>query len=306
MIYTITLNPAIDKIKYLEGNLEQEQNNRVKEKFIDLGGKATHVSAILQQLNKSNIALGFAGELNKQEFYEVLKIYNIRHDYIEVKNESVRESIVVINNSGGSYMITEKGPDIIEPDKNKLIKILKEQVKENDIIVIAGSPPPGYSSKDFRELIKVLRKNNAYIACDVAGKYLKVSLEEGVDFVKPNEHELETLYDGNEDLSEKFKKLTSKVKNAVCSLGGEGAMYMANGKIFRITPPKVKVKSDTGAGDAFVGGYIYALSNNSSIHERVKQGIIVSASKVQHHGSCQIDPAQFDFINKNTKILEVR
>lgn len=306
MIYTITLNPAIDKIKHLEGNLKQEQNNRVKEKFIDLGGKATHVSAVLQQLNEPNIAFGFAGELNKQEFYEVLKLYNVRHNYIEVKNESVRESIVVINNSGGSYMITEKGPDILKRDKNKLSKVLEEQVKENDIIVIAGSPPPSYSSEDFRELIRILQKNNTYIACDVAGEYLKVSLEEGVDFVKPNEHELEALYAGRENIMEKFKKLTSRVKNAVCSLGAEGAMYMVDDEIFKIKPPKVKVISDTGAGDSFVGGYIYALSNNYSIHERVKQGIIVSVSKVQHHGSCQIDPAQFDFINKNTKILEVR
>lgn len=87
MIYTITLNPAIDKIKYLEGNLKQEQNNRVEKNFIDLGGKATHVSAILQQLNQENIALGFAGDMNKEEFYRVLELYEIKHEYIEVRKD---------------------------------------------------------------------------------------------------------------------------------------------------------------------------------------------------------------------------
>src|SRR5699024_7998483 len=306
MIYTITLNQAIDKIKYLEGNLKQEQNNRVEKNFIDLGGKATHVSAILQQLNQENIALGFAGDMNKEEFYRGLELYEIKHEYIEVRNESVRESIVVINNSGGSYMITEKGPIISKLDKKKLSHILEDKVEGGEIIVIAGSPPPTYSLQDFRELIKILKRNSVYIACDVAGEYLKAALEEQVDFVKPNEHEMNDLYHGEEEIYEKFMKLSGRVKNAVCSLGSEGAMYMMKDAIYQVKPPKVDILSDTGAGDSFVGGYIYGVSQNYSTRDCVKQGIIVSASKVQHYGSCKIDLNQFNYIENNIEILEVR
>lgn len=306
MIYTITLNPAIDKIKYLENDLSREQNNRVRENILDLGGKATHVSAILQQLNEPNIALGYAGEINKKELDEVLKKYKVSHDFIKVKNESVRETIVVINNSGGSYMITEKGPFISQMYKNSLYEFLEENIKDEDIVVIAGSPPPNYTKEDYRQLLKILKKKNIFIACDVAGEYLTVSLEEEVSFVKPNEHELIQLFPETEGLLEKFIKLTAKVEDAVCTLGEAGAMYMTDRNLYKIEPPKVKVLSDTGAGDSFVGGYIYGVNRNYSVHERVKHGLIVSASKVQHHGSCQINQSQFKLIEDNIKTIEVR
>lgn len=305
MIYTITLNPAMDKIIYLEQDLTAEKNNVTKEKHVDLGGKATHVSAILEQLHTPNRALGFAGSQNKSELVSIFNRYHMSHHFIDIADQSTRESIILINNSGGSYMITEKGLIISNVEKEQIYHFIKEHIKTKDIVVIGGKPPRGFTADDFRYLIQQLKALNVYIACDVSQEYLKVAIEEKVDFVKPNEHEINELFPGNEPIQHKLKAICEHVPNAVCSLGSEGALYKLEDKFYKITPPPVKIKSDTGAGDAFVTGYIYGVYNNYSIAERMKWGIRCSASKVQHYSSCEINPADFRFIEKNLKINEV-
>ena len=39
MLYTITLNPAVDKVIEIAGTLEREQNNKIKKVLYDIGGK---------------------------------------------------------------------------------------------------------------------------------------------------------------------------------------------------------------------------------------------------------------------------
>lgn len=305
MIYTITPNPAIDKIVYLEGDLTPEKNNVTREKYVDLGGKPTHVSAILEQLGDTpNKATGFAGELNKAELVSIFDRYHMNHEFIDIADQRTRESIIVINDSGGSYMITEKGLKASDTDKEKLYSYIRENIQSGDIAVV-GKPAQGFSIEDFRYLLRLLKEQGAYVACDVAHEYLIVAIEEKVDFVKPNKHEINDIFPGDEPIEQKFNRVCENVPNAVCSLGSEGALYMLDNKFYQAVPPKVEVQSDTGAGDAFVTGYIYGVAHGFDVSERVKWGTLCSASKVQQFSSCQINKDDFDFIEKNIKTYEV-
>ncbi|MFD1415757.1 1-phosphofructokinase family hexose kinase [Oceanobacillus jeddahense] len=306
MIYTITPNPAIDIIVYLEGDLTHEKNNITREKYVDLGGKPTHVSAILEQLgDTANKATGFSGELNKAELVAIFDRYQMNHEFIDIAEQRTRESIIVVNNSGGSYMITERGLKVSDNDKEKMYAYVKENIRPDDIAVV-GKPAQGFSVGDFRYLIRLLKEQKAYVACDVASEYLNVAIEENIDFVKPNKHEINDLFPGDEPVHQKLNRICDKVPNAVCSLGSEGALYKVENTFYQVIPPKVEVKSDTGAGDAFVTGYIYGVANGYDVSDRVKWGVLCSASKVQHYSSCQINKDNFEFIENNLKIYEVR
>ena len=109
MIYTFTLNTAIDRIIYFEEELERKKNNKISHYLYDVGGKATHVSIILSQLGIDNIAAGFIGTEKGGLLKELLKEYNVKSEFI-VQEGKTRESFVLVDNSGkGSFMITEKG-----------------------------------------------------------------------------------------------------------------------------------------------------------------------------------------------------
>lgn len=305
MIYTITLNPAIDRIIRLKENLQLEHNNKTKQKHIDLGGKATHVSAILTQLGTDNLAMGFYGQNNRDELEVIFEQYNMDHDFHEILYQSTRESTVVINNSGGSYMITEEGLNVSENDIEKIYSKIREKVKTDDIVVIAGTPPKGFSPRNLMELIQILKSRQAYIAVDLSKEYLEEAIKAEVNFIKPNEHELNEVYTGSSSVVNKFKNISNEIEDALCTLGEKGVLFEDGGKVYQAIPPSVELKSDTGAGDAFVAGYIHALSRGLDKFERIRFGIQVSASKVQQYSSCLINIEDFEEINKNIQIIEV-
>lgn len=63
MIYTVTLNPAIDLVVRLDGPLQADAVNRAAGEEYVLGGKGINVSGVLAELGCPSVALGFvAGE----------------------------------------------------------------------------------------------------------------------------------------------------------------------------------------------------------------------------------------------------
>ena len=67
MIYTITMNPALDYVVDLP-NFKVNQVNRVIEEHIFYGGKGINVAVVLKELGFDSCCLGFVagftGELN--------------------------------------------------------------------------------------------------------------------------------------------------------------------------------------------------------------------------------------------------
>ena len=64
MIYTVTLNPAVDK-ELVVPALEMDTVLRSQEINIDYGGKGFNVSRMLDALGSPSVALGFAGGITE-------------------------------------------------------------------------------------------------------------------------------------------------------------------------------------------------------------------------------------------------
>ena len=60
MIYTITLNPAIDRTFWIQ-RIRDDVSNRILEEKSFAGGKSIDVSRVLKNLGIDNTALGFVG-----------------------------------------------------------------------------------------------------------------------------------------------------------------------------------------------------------------------------------------------------
>jgi Fructose-1-phosphate kinase and related fructose-6-phosphate kinase (PfkB) len=60
MIYTITLNPALDRTIWLD-ELKQDDTNRILKEEKYAGGKGIDVSRVLLNFGVPNVALGFVG-----------------------------------------------------------------------------------------------------------------------------------------------------------------------------------------------------------------------------------------------------
>ena len=190
MIYSITLNPAIDKILHVQGELTRGKNNRVFKRILDIGGKGTHVSVVLSILDTPNVCTGFIGENGKDVLYNLLKEYNVDPQFYVLENESVRESVIVMDETNtGSYMITEIGPAISQEQLNAFITDLTDKIKPDDLVVFSGNPSQRMSVEDYTKILKKVKEAGARIVVDASGDYLKAALEIHPVLIKPNQFE---------------------------------------------------------------------------------------------------------------------
>ncbi|WP_034551293.1 1-phosphofructokinase family hexose kinase [Carnobacterium funditum] len=300
MIYTITLNPAIDRLLFLEGTLIKGKNNRLQEIIYDLGGKGHHGSYAMSRLDVENQALGFCGTTNKRKLEKILSEKGINHNLVDVYGKATRESYVILEAGiSGSILITERGFQITNYDIELLNEQIESKVRTGDIVLIAGSLPPGYKLQDLEELLNLLKKTGCFIACDLSGEALKKAVDMEVNFIKPNRFEIQELLSSENTMLDNLKELAKKVEYVIVSQGSEGSICSHAGNFYQVTTPKVVAVNDTGAGDCFVGSFLSGLSLNRPLTECLSFASACAASKVQHNDSTT-------FSVKEAKILQKR
>lgn len=299
MIYTITLNPAIDHIIQVQGELTRGKNNKVNKSILDIGGKATHVSVVLSTLAMPNISTGFIGELKKEILYRLLREQKVNPQFYVLPDKTVRENYIVMDESNkGSFMITHEGPEVSNEQIREFVADLESKLKKDDIVVIAGNPSKKMSKSDFLYILKKIKSTGAKIVVDVSGEYLKVALEIEPTLIKPNQYEFSECIGGEpiesvEDCIRAYKQFNRKnIEYLVVSLGKQGSVLFHKNNVYIAESPNVETVNDTGCGDAFVGGLVYGFANNHSIERTLKFATAISASKAMQLTSSGFEVGQ--------------
>ncbi|CZQ98368.1 carbohydrate kinase pfkb [Trichococcus palustris] len=290
MIYTITLNPAIDRLLFIGEELVKRKTNRISKVTYDLGGKGLHGSYVMSKLKIDNLAMGLCGTNNKAALYDILTEKNIRHEFTEVADESTRECYIVLEEGvSGSTMFTEKGLVVSEFEKRNLLEKVRQKVTSQDMVLIAGSLPQNYLISDLEELLYVLKDSGCFIACDLSGEALLKAVEVGVHFIKPNEFELQEIVSKNQSLTENLEALSERVDCVIASQGEKGSFCQYQGEQFQVIAPKVEEVNDTGAGDCFVGAFLSMFYLKKPIEECLRFASGCAASKVKNNDSTSFD-----------------
>ncbi|MFD1449045.1 1-phosphofructokinase family hexose kinase [Oceanobacillus profundus] len=305
MNYTITLNPAIDRLIFLDEKMESRKTNRITDVAYDIGGKGTHGSYAMSKLGVKNIALGFIGGLNSDKFQRILDAKGITNGFTTLKGQATRECYVVIDHdSSGTTMLTERGVKLSRNDVDTFMTNLQKTVKAKDRVLIAGSLPQGFSLEDLKRMIRLLKEIGCFVACDLSGDALKLAVEIGVDFIKPNEFEVKELNRAEENIVTTLQILNQKIPYIVVSLGKDGSYCIHEGDVYRVKSPPVKEVNDTGAGDCFVGAFLSGLTKNYSIEETLRLASACAASKVMHNDSTTFNLDEVSDLKQQVEIIK--
>ena len=84
MIYTLTLNPAIDYVMHID-ELKKGEIMRSNKQSVLFGGKGINVSQVLSQLREKNVALGFAAGFTGMAICEGIKNEFTVPDFVFLK-----------------------------------------------------------------------------------------------------------------------------------------------------------------------------------------------------------------------------
>lgn len=121
---------------------------------------------------------------------------------------------------------------------------------------------------------------------------LSKELLELTDWIIPNETEFKEL-NGQLPTSDQILSSFRPGKNSIVTLGSEGAVLIAqDGAITRLSAPKTLAVDTTGAGDAFVGTFAFALASGNNPVDAMNLGIKVASLTVTRKGAQSSYPSQ--------------
>ena len=272
MIYTLTLNPAIDHIVRVD-RLELGETNRMHEESISAGGKGINVSKIFKNLDEESIALGYIAGFTGREVERLINEEGISSDFIKVENGFTRINTKIKGEK--ETEINGPGLDISEKETESLLNKIDE-IKDGDYLFLSGSIPSSIGDGFYAEIMEHLSSKDVIIAVDTTGQALKKTLEYGPKLVKPNLRELEYFFDveitDNKDIEKYSRKLQEMgATNIIISMGGDGAYFLSEeGDRMFLKAPKGKVIDTVGSGDSMVAGFIYAIKEGYSLVEAFK------------------------------------
>lgn len=275
MIYTVTFNPSLDYIVTVE-HFRCGIVNRTQNEIIYPGGKGINVSMVLKNLGHENTALGFLAGFTGDKIEQLLKEKGISTDFIKVENGLSRINVKL--RSDEETEINGQGPAIAASDIDALYRRL-DMLKDDDILVLAGSIPDVMPSSMYMDIMTHLKEKNLKIVVDATRDLLVNVLCHRPFLVKPNNHELGeifgvTLHDKAEVVAYGRKLQEMGAKNVLVSMAGDGAVLIAeDGNVFMAEAPKGELKNSVGAGDSMVAGFLAGYLESGSYGRAFQMGV---------------------------------
>lgn len=304
MIYTITLNPAIDRTMWVERIRDDEPNRIVREENY-AGGKSVDVSKVLKNLGVESTALGFIGGFAGMELEGRLLNEGIGTDFIRVSGETRTNIIIHEMSTGRQLSFYARGPEIRPHELVMLIEQI-EALRAPEIVTIGGSLPPGLSPAVYRRIVAEAKKCEhngcrAKVFLDVDGLSLRSGIEACPDVIKPNIHELSELV--GRELKEIDEVLAAAreinrrgVEVVLVSMGPRGIVLVSAHEEYHAIPPQVRVENTVGAGDSSVAGFIYGMVSGKPLDECLIYAVAAGTATTLRKGTALASREDFELL----------
>lgn len=262
-VLTVTPNPSLDRT-YEIGRLERGSVIRAGADRVDPGGKGVNVSRAVAAAGYRTIAVLPVGGPEGAALGHLLRDAGIEVTGVPVGG-STRVNIALAEPGGSLTKINAVGPEITADEAESLLRTVEERAAATapGWIACCGSLPRGPGHDWYAELASRVHATGVRIALDTSGPALAAALRARPDVVKPNAEELAyvvgrplaTLGDAVEAAEE---VRAAGAGTVLASLGASGQLLVEGTGTYFGTAPAATVRSDVGAGDASLAGFLAA------------------------------------------------
>ncbi|SUO95410.1 1-phosphofructokinase [Suttonella ornithocola] len=290
-IITVTPNPAIDLTIHAT-DWQRGLVNRGQSVDKTAGGKGITVAINLNDAGVDAIVTGWMGAHNDSTFVEEFEEHHVVDEFIRIPGDTRRCFKIIDDNTGETTDINMPGLEIPADARQALIDYLDREVTNETILVLGGSLPKGVEKDFYAGITKRYRDKCRYLVIDTSDEALKKLMECDVlpHIIKPNIHELEDLcgreLEEDADIVKQAREFVARgVELCVVSMGSRGAWFVTEYDAIHASPPRVKVMSTVGAGDAMVAGVVRGMSLGEDLVTIAKTATAYSAANIQHMGT---------------------
>lgn len=275
MIYTVTFNPSMDYSLEM-ASLIPGAVNRAKEAHLTPGGKGINVSVVLSSLGIDNRMLGFIAGFTGTELENCLKKRGYKTDFIRLSRGITRINVKLYGKE--TTDINAEGPHVSKKDLDALIGKL-DSLDKHDMVVLSGSVPPSMPEYSYQLITERMKKKKVDVIVDATGDLLLATLPDKPFLIKPNRHELASLFSeknlSRSDIEKYARKLREKgARNVLVSMDSEGAMLITEDDraLFEKAPSGTPVNT-VGSGDSMIAGFLTAYLKTGSFDESLRLAV---------------------------------
>jgi len=289
MIFTVTLNPAVDREMTVD-TIAFDTVLRATDWQVDCGGKGFNVARMLKSLGINSVALGFAAGKSGEMLSGKLQDLGIETDFVWVEGET-RTNVSIVSSENGQYVkVNEPGPAITEADLRHLATKIGDRARADDWWVLAGSLPPGVPPTYYTELINIIQSAGAKVFLDTSGEALRLNCAAKPLLVKPNDEEAHELTGLPVSTTAEIAAVGAAISamgpaGVIISLGKDGAILVDKGKAWLATSPAIVAANPIGAGDSMVAGIVWGLNQGDSMQDALCKGIACGAATACQKGT---------------------
>jgi 6-phosphofructokinase 2 len=305
MIYTITLNPALDRTIWID-RIKDDVSNRILKEESYAGGKSIDVSKVLKNFGVDNTAIGFVAGFAGMELEGRLLNEGVHSDFVKVSGETRTNIVIHERETGKQLAFNARGPEVHPHELMQLVEKI-DALPDPEIVTIGGSLPPGVSPEIYRRIITVMKNAKARVALDVDGEGLKAGLKARPDIIKPNIHELSALVGrelkGLEEVAAAARDINSKgVEIVLVSMGPRGILLVSGDEEYLAVPPEVKVSNTIGAGDSSVAGFVFGLISGKGLDRSLAYAAAAGTATTLSQGTALCQKGDFAALLPQVKL----
>lgn len=308
MIYTITLNPALDRTLWVK-TINPDDCNRIENEQLYAAGKGIDVSKVLTKFGVNNKALGFVGGFAGEELEGLLINEGIACDFVRISGRTRTNIIVNDLGAGTQTLFNAKGPTITAYELMQIIHKI-ENLTDPAFVVISGSLPMGVNPEIYRKIVEIVQGKGAKTILDTDGEALVVGLKGLPTIIKPNIHELSRLtgrtLEGLESVIGAAHEVRERgIAVVLVSMGEKGLLLVSDDGQYLVRPPTVEVKNKIGAGDSAVAGFVYGLSTGNDPIHSLTYAVAAGTATILQSGTALCTPHDFYRLQAKLVVEEV-
>ena len=271
----------IDQVSYVKRTPNDGETVFGDSYQMGFGGKGANQAVMAGILGAEVYVITCLGsDVYRDMTIENFKNNDVITDYIQTVDGSSGVAPIWVDESGQNRIIVIPGAnDSI--DGSLAIEAL-EKIGKPDVLVGQFEIPMNVNEQVFSYAYKIGVETVLNPA--PANKPSDILLQNTSWFI-PNEIEFEEIYGDifNENNLLLFAKNVDT--NVVVTLGEKGCAYIENNSVKIIKADSVKAIDTTGAGDAFVGAFSFALASKLDIEECLKLALKKATDSVTKKGT---------------------
>ena len=306
MIYTVTLNPALDRYIVVE-NLFTEDTVRMQSEKYYAAGKGIDVSRVVRELRGVSVALGFVGGYEGLRLEGLLINAGIMTNFTPIAGETRTNIILREKSKGLQYTVSAAGPEVNAAEIGSFFHNANK-IQDMDYLILSGSLPGGVTPNLYGQLILTGKKKSAFVILDTDGQSLQESIEYQPTCIKPNMYEISRLAEKELTTESEIFGFCEQIHQkgipyVLVSRGKKGLLLSSAEQKIKAVGPPVEADSTVGAGDSVVGGFALAHSQGKDLADCVRLACAAGTATAQTPGTALCHRTDVEAIGPEVEIF---